>query len=246
MPGSTRSRSPGLIRWKAAFVARPSRSLLEFIACTLLYCLIPNCAVRWRDGAIGALCAVVRDRDPKDRRFPIYIGDDVLVPDGVRRARRDPDLPAVDVFLVDGRSCSAPWSRPTCRPGGSTSASVISARAACGSALALAMIAALARAQQHGGTSRTAGAGAPSSASPTTVARRAPEADWPKPALSPRPKRAAGCLPGTRKTRRCPICTRRLTCRWRAAGLCASTRHGRRWSRRRWIRSSPPRARRCR
>ena len=33
--------------------------VLEFSACTLLYCLIPNCAVRWRDGAIGAFGAVI-------------------------------------------------------------------------------------------------------------------------------------------------------------------------------------------
>jgi membrane protein len=30
---------------------------LEVIACTLLYCVIPNCAVRWRDAAIGGLIA---------------------------------------------------------------------------------------------------------------------------------------------------------------------------------------------
>jgi membrane protein len=29
----------------------------EFIACTLLYCVIPNCAVRWRDGVVGGLAA---------------------------------------------------------------------------------------------------------------------------------------------------------------------------------------------
>lgn len=33
--------------------------LLELIACTLLYCLIPNCAVRWRDGLVGAAVAAV-------------------------------------------------------------------------------------------------------------------------------------------------------------------------------------------
>jgi membrane protein len=33
--------------------------VLELIACTLLYCLIPNCAVRWRDGLIGATVAAV-------------------------------------------------------------------------------------------------------------------------------------------------------------------------------------------
>jgi membrane protein len=33
--------------------------VLEFIACTLLYSIIPNCAVRWRDAALGAICAAV-------------------------------------------------------------------------------------------------------------------------------------------------------------------------------------------
>jgi membrane protein len=32
---------------------------LQFAALTLLYCLIPNCAVRWRDGALGALVATI-------------------------------------------------------------------------------------------------------------------------------------------------------------------------------------------
>lgn len=29
----------------------------ELVACTLLYCLIPNCMVRWRDGLLGAIVA---------------------------------------------------------------------------------------------------------------------------------------------------------------------------------------------
>jgi membrane protein len=32
---------------------------LELTACTLLYCLIPNCLVRWRDGLLGAIVAAV-------------------------------------------------------------------------------------------------------------------------------------------------------------------------------------------
>jgi membrane protein len=32
---------------------------LEFIACTLTYCIIPNCGVRWRDAAHGAVVAAV-------------------------------------------------------------------------------------------------------------------------------------------------------------------------------------------
>jgi membrane protein len=40
-------------------LARAVPALLEFVALTLLYCLIPNCAVRWRDGAFGAMIATV-------------------------------------------------------------------------------------------------------------------------------------------------------------------------------------------
>jgi membrane protein len=47
-----------LYTWKAEF-GRVLPFVLEFSACTLLYCLIPNCAVRWRDGALGALAATV-------------------------------------------------------------------------------------------------------------------------------------------------------------------------------------------
>jgi membrane protein len=40
-------------------LARSVPAVLEFVALTLLYCLIPNCAVRWRDGALGALIATI-------------------------------------------------------------------------------------------------------------------------------------------------------------------------------------------
>src|ERR1700738_243855 len=40
-------------------LARMVPPALEFVALTLLYCLIPNCAVRWRDGALGALIATI-------------------------------------------------------------------------------------------------------------------------------------------------------------------------------------------
>src|SRR6202047_229946 len=33
--------------------------LLELVACTLLYCIIPNCRVRWRDGLAGAAVAAI-------------------------------------------------------------------------------------------------------------------------------------------------------------------------------------------
>ena len=47
--------------------------LLELVACTLLYCVIPNCAVRWRDGALGAAVAAVAIEMLKIG-FSIYIG----------------------------------------------------------------------------------------------------------------------------------------------------------------------------
>ena len=55
------------------FLARLVPFLLELIACTLLYCLIPNCAVRWRDGALGAAVAAVAIEILKIG-FVIYIG----------------------------------------------------------------------------------------------------------------------------------------------------------------------------
>ena len=39
------------------YFARLLPFLLELTACTLLYCIIPNCAVRWRDGLAGAAVA---------------------------------------------------------------------------------------------------------------------------------------------------------------------------------------------
>ena len=54
-------------------LARVIPFLLELIACTLLYCLIPNCAVRWRDGLLGATVAAVALEILKIG-FSIYIG----------------------------------------------------------------------------------------------------------------------------------------------------------------------------
>jgi membrane protein len=54
-------------------LARAVPALLEFTALTLLYCLIPNCAVRWRDGALGAAIATVAIEFLKVG-FSIYIG----------------------------------------------------------------------------------------------------------------------------------------------------------------------------
>ena len=55
------------------FFARLVPWLLELVACTLLYCVIPNCAVRWRDGALGATVAAVAIEFLKIG-FTIYIG----------------------------------------------------------------------------------------------------------------------------------------------------------------------------
>ena len=55
------------------FLVRLVPLLLELIACTLLYCLIPNCAVRWRDGALGAAVAAVVIEILK-LGFAFYIG----------------------------------------------------------------------------------------------------------------------------------------------------------------------------
>ncbi len=54
-------------------IARIIPALLEFIAATLLYWLIPNCAVRWRDAALGALVATAAVEILKIG-FSIYIG----------------------------------------------------------------------------------------------------------------------------------------------------------------------------
>ena len=54
-------------------LARAVPALLEFVALTLLYGLIPNCAVRWRDGALGAIIATLTIEILKVG-FSIYIG----------------------------------------------------------------------------------------------------------------------------------------------------------------------------
>jgi membrane protein len=54
-------------------IARSIPALLEFSALTLLYWLIPNCAVRWRDAARGAVVATAAIEILKIG-FAIYIG----------------------------------------------------------------------------------------------------------------------------------------------------------------------------
>ncbi len=55
------------------YFARAVPFVLELIACTLLYCLIPNCSVRWRDGVVGAAVAALAVEILKIG-FAIYIG----------------------------------------------------------------------------------------------------------------------------------------------------------------------------
>lgn len=54
-------------------IARAIPALLEFLALTLLYWLIPNCAVRWRDAGLGALIATAAIEVLKIG-FAVYIG----------------------------------------------------------------------------------------------------------------------------------------------------------------------------
>ncbi|HEX3954804.1 MAG TPA: YihY family inner membrane protein [Stellaceae bacterium] len=55
------------------FFARLVPCALELTACSLLYCIIPNCAVRWRDGVVGAAVAAIMIEILKIG-FAIYIG----------------------------------------------------------------------------------------------------------------------------------------------------------------------------
>ncbi|MBV8493542.1 MAG: YihY family inner membrane protein [Alphaproteobacteria bacterium] len=55
------------------WLARAIPFLLELIACTLLYCIIPNCSVRWRDGLAGAAVAALAIEILKIG-FSFYIG----------------------------------------------------------------------------------------------------------------------------------------------------------------------------
>jgi len=54
-------------------IARVVPFLLELVACTLLYCIIPNCAVRWRDGVSGAAVSAAAIEILKIG-FSFYIG----------------------------------------------------------------------------------------------------------------------------------------------------------------------------
>jgi membrane protein len=54
-------------------IARTIPALLEFVALTMLYWLIPNCVVRWRDATFGALIATMAIELLKIG-FTVYIG----------------------------------------------------------------------------------------------------------------------------------------------------------------------------
>ena len=142
-----------LYTWKAEF-GRFLPFLLEFIACTLLFCLIPNCAVRWRDGAIGALCAVILIQFLKTGFSAYILTTSYQTVYGA--------LAVVPIFLLwmyfswmvilFGAVIAA--NLPTWQIDerlGHLGAGGVQL------GLALAIIAALARRQQQGGTSRTAG-----------------------------------------------------------------------------------------
>ena len=64
-------------------------------------CIIPNCAVRWRDAMLGATVASVSIEMLKIGFVDLYRLA-VVVSDRLRRDRHDPDLSAVDVRVVDG------------------------------------------------------------------------------------------------------------------------------------------------
>ncbi|MGH7055526.1 MAG: YhjD/YihY/BrkB family envelope integrity protein [Stellaceae bacterium] len=73
--GGLGQKAAELIASSAAWhgLARAIPPLLEFIAFTLLYCVIPNCTVRWRDGALGSVIATAAIEILKIG-FSIYIG----------------------------------------------------------------------------------------------------------------------------------------------------------------------------
>ena len=142
-----------LYTWKAEF-GRILPFLLEFAACTLLFCLIPNCAVRWRDGAIGALCAVILIQFLKTAFSAYILTTSYQTVYGA--------LAVVPIFLLwmyfswmvilFGAVVAA--NLPTWQIDerlGHLGAGGVQL------GLALAIIAALARTQQRGGTARTAG-----------------------------------------------------------------------------------------
>ncbi len=81
-------------------LARAVPALLEFVALTLLYWLIPNCAVRWRDAALGALIATAAIGILKVGLPSISAPCRITRPSTERCG--DPDFSAVDVYFVDG------------------------------------------------------------------------------------------------------------------------------------------------
>jgi membrane protein len=136
------------------FLARFVPFLLELIACTLLYCIIPNCAVRWRDGVLGAAVAAVAIEILKIG-FVFYIGT-ISSYQAVYGA-----LAAIPIFLL---WMDVSWMAVML--GAVVAANLATwrvderlAHVSSGGVrlgFSLALIAALARAQQRGATCRTA------------------------------------------------------------------------------------------
>jgi membrane protein len=132
------------------WLARGLPPMLEFFALSLLYWLIPNCSVRWRDSAFGALVATVAIEVLKIG-FSIYIG----AASYYRTVYGT--LAAIPIFLLwmyiswaavllgaVGAAAAPNWHGEE-QPGESASSGALVG-------LSLALVAALARAQRRGTT----------------------------------------------------------------------------------------------
>ena len=119
-PASTRRRSPSSPAAGRICFARSVPFLLEWLACALLYCLIPNCAVRWRDAMLGAAVAAVSIEMLKIGFVDLYRLA-VVVSDRLRRDRRRSRSFCCGCTCRGRPCCSAPLSPRICRPGGWTS-----------------------------------------------------------------------------------------------------------------------------
>ena len=119
-PASTRRRSPnspaaGRICWRGCVPF-----LLEWLACALLYIIIPNCAVRWRDAMLGATVAADVDRDPEDRLRRSISARCRRIRSSTARSPRSRSF-CCGCTCRGWRCCSARSSPRTCRPGRWTS-----------------------------------------------------------------------------------------------------------------------------
>ena len=203
------SRSPWFDEQLAARFGRMLPFSLEFVACTLLYCLIPNCAVRWRDGALGAVDRHDRDRDPEGRVFDLYLAHRRFTR---RSTARSPSSRSFCCGCTSRgwRCCSAPWSPPPCRTGGSTSGSAQLGAGGVRLGFSLALIATLARAQrQRRDQSHRRRWRAELGVATTVIDEHLTPARRGR-FCRRRPRRAAGCSSWSPETATLPISTRRL------------------------------------